>query len=1104
MIKRVKAFLLALVMMVLSVCTAFGDNTTLYAADGITVKLHYNRPDNDYSGWMVWFWPEGQGGADYQFAEEDGEQVATLDVAAGTMSVGYIIKTSSWAKDVDADQYIDIASVMSGTVHYYVESGEPGGKIVYGDDVTFGTRTKSATCDGAKTITVTMTGEIAEGELTELFAVLNKDGDNIEIASIVEGTNDNEFIITLAENVEENKSYYLTYEGNSLEISMPNPYSTEKFENNYTYDGDDLGANYTKESTTFKVWAPTAESVTLNLYTTGSDEEEGAADLGGYVMEAAEKGVWTLTIEGDLLNVYYTYTVCIDGENTEACDPYAKATGVNGNRAMVVNLDSTDPEGWENDSNPHAGENITDAIIYEMHVRDASIGDDSGVSEANKGKFLGLTETGTTVDGMGDTPTVLDHMKDLGITHLHLLPFYDYGSIDESSSEDAYNWGYDPKNYNVPEGSYSSNPYDGNVRITEAKQMVQALHENGISVVMDVVYNHVYDASSFCFNQIVPGYFSRINDDGSYSNGSGCGNDTASERSMVKKYIVDSVVYWADEYHIDGFRFDLVGLLDTETINAIIEEVHKTHPDVIFYGEGWTMSTDVTKDGYTMATQVNASETPEFAYFNDSIRDALKGSVFDQGAGFVSGATERESLINSAFLGASDWGGNGHEPSQTVNYASCHDNNTLYDRLKISRPDASRSDIIKMNNLAAAIYMMSEGIPFMQAGEEMLRSKVNADGSFNENSYNAGDSVNAINWASLESEDTSAVYEYYKGLIAFRKAHGALRLMTSEDVANTVTVIDGLEKNVVAYSVKGGINGETAEEMYLVFNANEEDVTVTLPEGAWDVYINGELAGTEVIETIKGGDTTVSAISALVLVKSDKDISDGSDNGNGDTYTGLLKQGDTWYYVENGVIKSDYTGLCKRESVWYYVEKGAVNFNYTGLCKHNENWFYVKNGAVKFDYTGLCKHNGNWFYVKNGVVDFTITGLCKYNGNWFYVKNGVVKFDYTGLCKFNGNWFYVKNGVVSFTSTGLCKYNGNWFCVKNGVVKFDYTGLCKFNGNWFYVKNGVVKFNYTGLCKHNGSWFYVKNGVVNFKYTGYVDHAGSKWYVKSGVIQKKA
>ncbi len=860
--RRVKAMFMAMVLLVMTVVPSFMDGMTVKAAEELTLKLHYHREDGVYDGWDVWLWEEGGDGGGYAFAEEDGEMVATKVITPGVTTVGFIVRTADWTKDINADQFIDISEMVSGTVHIYVESGVEGYTKEYGEDAVTGTKLTKARYDNeTQTITVNMTGTI-DGELASVFSIAGAEG-SIAVTEVTAGEQF-EYIVAVESPLELTKNYNITYEGNEYKIVMPNIYSTEAFEKEYTYTGTDLGATWSSDKTAFRVWAPTAEAVKVNLYASGT---AGTEDLIEQLeMQKDVNGTWVAEKAGDLNGTYYTYSVSINGTETEACDPYAKTTGVNGKRAMVIDLASTNPKGWENDTNPHAGENVTDAVIYELHVRDLSSDASSGIT--NTGKFLGLIETGTTTES--GIPTGLDHMKDLGITHLHLLPSYDYGSVDETQLDKAqFNWGYDPVNYNVPEGSYSTDPYNGAVRVKEMKEMVQGLHENGISVVMDVVYNHVYNASEFCFNQIVPGYFSRVNEDGKYSNGSGCGNDTASERAMVRKYIVESVKYWADEYHIDGFRFDLVGLIDTQTINEIVAEVHKDHPDVIFYGEGWTMDTDVTKEGYLMATQVNSKETPEFAYFSDTLRDALKGSVFENSErGYVSGAEGLESTIEQCFLGAPAWC---TTPSQTINYASCHDNLSLMDRIARSTPAEAREDRIRMNNLAAAIYMTAEGIPFMQAGEEMLRSKVKEDGGFDENSYASPDSVNSIKWDNLNEEEYQNTYNYYKGLIAFRKAHPALRMTTAADVEANVTPVEGLDANVVAFDIKGGANGDSAEGMYVIFNANNEEKQVTLPAGyAWDVYVNGEKAGTEVIESITNGTAKVAPISAMVLVRGEE------------------------------------------------------------------------------------------------------------------------------------------------------------------------------------------------------------------------------------------
>ncbi|MBR2048254.1 MAG: type I pullulanase [Oscillospiraceae bacterium] len=636
---------------------------------------------------------------------------------------------------------------------------------------------------------------------------------------------------------------------------MSDLYSTEDFERKYTYLGPDLGARWSKDSTAFRLWAPTAKSVTVCLYRSGDPDAQDA--VGRIPMKRAVAGTWTTDADGDLNGVYYTYLVELEDRVNEVCDPYAVTTGVNGQRAMVLDLSSTDPQDWDHDAPPHAGLPATDAVIYELHIRDLSTDPASGI--VNKGKFLGLTETGTaTPDGI---PTGLDHIKGLGITHLHLLPSYDYGSVDETKLDvPQFNWGYDPVNFNVPEGSYATDPYHGEVRVKEMKQMIKTLHENGISVVMDVVYNHVYEAKDFCFNRIVPDYFSRTKS-GAYSNGSGCGNDTASERSMVRKYIVDSVKYWADEYHIDGFRFDLVGLLDVQTINEIVATVHQSHPDVIFYGEGWTMPTDLTKPDVLMATQTNSHLTPGFAYFSDTLRDLLRGYVFDDHArGYIAGEPADPNLVAKCFMGCPDWC---PEPSQTVNYASCHDNMSLFDRLTVSTPEDTVADRIRMNCLSAAMVMTSQGIPFFQAGEELLRSKPRGDGSFEHNSYRSPDSLNQIKWNDLSRPEYAKVADYYRGLIALRKAHPTLRLPTADQVRQQVFPLAGLPANVTGFHLRGSVD-DSAQGLIVLFNPNRTAAAVSLPQGKWNVVVNADFAGTAPL-AIAEGSVEVAPISAMVL-----------------------------------------------------------------------------------------------------------------------------------------------------------------------------------------------------------------------------------------------
>ena len=850
LITRLTALLTALLLIIVCVpnfAEAAGN-------DGVTLCLHYDRPDDNYDGWSVWFWVEGSDAADVPLQEENGEMVARFSVPEGASSVGFIVKQPNWAaKDVDKDQFVDVAACLSGTVHVSVKSGVEGYEMAYGEDVITGIKVKEAVYREGEGIRVSLTQPLPETD--NGFTLTSPEG-NLEIASVT--AEDGTYVLETAQPLDLLGVYTLTCQGAEYAVRMPNVYSTEAFENTYTYTGEDLGATWSAEKTAFRLWAPTAASVKVSLYESGTAGTEDLLEQIDMIPDV--NGTWIAEKQGDLNGVYYTYLVEVGGKTVEACDPYARTTGVNGQRAMIIDLDSTDPEGWAEDTDPHAGKKITDAVIYELHVRDLSMDESSGIN--HKGKFLGLIESGTT--NPGGIPTGLDHMKKLGITHVHLLPSYDYASVDESRLETPqFNWGYDPLNYNVPEGSYSTDPYHGEVRVAEMKQMVKGLHDNGISVILDVVYNHVYNADAFCFNQIVPQYFSRVSDSGVYSAGSGCGNDTASERSMVSKYIVDSVKFWAEEYHIDGFRFDLVGLIDTDTINKVIEEVHKTHPNVIFYGEGWTMSTAVTKPGYTMTTQANSQAVPEFAFFSDTLRDCLRGSVFNNDErGYVAGIGGHTGTIASCFRGLPTWCKN---PTQTINYASCHDNMSLFDRLTQSTPDSSVEDRIRMNNLAAAITMTSQGVPFFQAGEEMLRSKPLPDGSFDHNSYCSPDSVNSLKWNDLNDEAYQKVCHYYQGLIAFRKAHPALRMTSAEDVAGHIENLAGLDFNVTGFRILPGANGED-QEFVMIFNPRSEATMVTLPEGKWDIFVNGEAAGLETLGTAET-EIQVAPISAMVLVK---------------------------------------------------------------------------------------------------------------------------------------------------------------------------------------------------------------------------------------------
>lgn len=635
-------------------------------------------------------------------------------------------------------------------------------------------------------------------------------------------------------------------------------YSSKEFETLYTYLEENLGAEWTADKTTFRVWAPTAKKVCVNLYTGGSSGREDKIE--SLALTPYKNGVWMVEKYGNLDGIFYTFLVETEQNVVEACDPYAKAVGINGDRAMVVNLAATNPKGWEMDQSPFIGRNITDAIIYEGHIRDLTVHKDSGIR--NKGKFLGLAEEGS-VNCKGDC-TGLDYIADLGVTHVHLLPFFDFASVDEER-QGAYNWGYDPKNFFVPEGSYATDSYRGEARIAEAKEMVAAFHRKGIGVIMDMVFNHVYDAEKFCFNNIVPGYFSRIDSEGVYSNGSICGNDTASERSMVREYIIQNVLYWAEEYHIDGFRFDLVGLIDIDTMNEMIERVHAIKPEVMFYGEGWSMPTRLTKDGIKLATQRNSYLTPDFAYFNDTMRNLLRGRNSDlKEKGYVNGAAGKSDCLKSNLMGIPYWSAS---PAQVVNYASCHDDLTLYDKFKAAEPMADRETLLRYYRLAAAVIFAAAGIPFIQAGEELVRRKVNADGTLNSNSYNAGDEINAISWDCLQDADCREMRDYYKGLIAFRKNHPALRMKDIREIRERIDFY-GIQKGeeTVCLIDCSGMDEETAVQLCLIFNPENEEKEICLPEGTWEIHVSNNRAGIkslgEVSEKVK-----ISPISCMFLIR---------------------------------------------------------------------------------------------------------------------------------------------------------------------------------------------------------------------------------------------
>ena len=633
------------------------------------------------------------------------------------------------------------------------------------------------------------------------------------------------------------------------------------------YSGNDLGASYSKKATTFKVWSPNAASVRVNICEHGSDNEGDAGSIMSRAMSLDKTtGVWSVTINGDLLNKYYTYSVTHGKTTKETADVYAKACGVNGQRSMVVDLSTTNPDGWENDKHVLV-QNQTDASVWEISVADFSSSESSGVSEANRGKYLAFTEEGTTVNGVqGASSTCIDYLKKLGVKYVQIMPFYDFGSVDESKNiMDQYNWGYDPVNYNCPEGSYSTNPKKGEVRIKECKQMIQALHNAGIGVIMDVVYNHTYTSDSW-FQRTVPNYYYRMNNDGTFSNGSGCSNDTASEHLMFRKYMIDSVTYWASEYHIDGFRFDLMGLHDVTTMNSIRTALDNLYADgsgsqILMYGEAWDMATNCD-EGTVLASQKNLKQLSDrIGAFDDTIRDAIKGSTGGTDGAFIQEGSRRANL-KTGIAGQSDTTtGWANVPSQCVTYASCHDNLCLYDKLVGSVYGADGKyrkryeDLVAMNKLSAAIVITSQGIPFSLGGEEFCRSK---DGD--ENSYASSRKENMLDWENVDLY--SDVIEYYRGLYKIRDAFAAFSDSTAA-TANSLTYLSDVPKGVTGYTINNTESGKWGQ-MCVIFNGSDSAQNVTA-KGDWVVLADNKTAGLRNIKNVVNS-VKVEAHSAVIMV----------------------------------------------------------------------------------------------------------------------------------------------------------------------------------------------------------------------------------------------
>lgn len=631
------------------------------------------------------------------------------------------------------------------------------------------------------------------------------------------------------------------------------------------YSENDLGVFWTPEKTRIKIWAPTAKIVELRLYKDGSS---GVAYHKTNLREN-ENGTWATVLSGDYEGKFYTFKIN-DGEWLEEMpDIYARCVGINGKRGMIFNPVKTNPEDWKNDCGPRL-KDFTDAIIYETHVRDFSIAENSGID--NRGKYLGFTEDNTKT--VGGFSTGLAHLKELGITHVHLLPVNDFATIDEEKPDDKYNWGYDPQHYNALEGSYATNPENGIVRIKEFKKLVQALHSAGIGVILDTVFNHTYFAKESVFNQTVPGYYYRQKDDGSFSNASGCGNEIASERLMVRKFIINSLKYWASEFHVDGFRFDLMGIIDLETMKNIRQELNKSNPGLFLYGEGWAADQSPMPENLR-AVKSNISQLPGIAEFNDDYRDALKGNHGNKKSkGFISGLSLREEAVKFGIVGATyhpqivydfvettkqAWA---VEPNQCINYVSCHDNYTLWDKLKLSQPKATDDELCKMVKLAGGLILTSQGVPFLHAGVELCRTK-----GGNGNSYKSPDSVNQIDWS--RKEEYFEVFEYFQKLIQLRKNHPAFRITSAEQIRKHLNFCTQYKTGLVSYCIEGKEVGDLWEKIILIFNGNSEMAKIPLPEGNYQLVAQLSEINENGLEEFVTDEVDVAGISMTILISTD-------------------------------------------------------------------------------------------------------------------------------------------------------------------------------------------------------------------------------------------
>ena len=833
-------------------------------------------------------------------------------------------------------------------------------------------------------------------------------------------------------------------------VSAGNYYNANYLESyaSKAYNESGLGSVYSKTSTTWKTWSPDASSVKLKLYTTGSDNEAGASAIGTYDMKKdSSTGVWSLNLSGDYKNKYYTYLVTVNGTTKETQDVYSQAVGVNGNRTMVVDLDSTDPSGWSDDKHVLFN-SASEAAVWEVHVRDFSVSKNSGVSEDNKGKYLAFAEGGTTLNSDTSSSAVstgIDYLVEQGINCVQLMPVYDYGSVKEdvASSSSNRNWGYDPVNYNAPEGSYSTNPYDGNTRITEFKQMIQALHDRGISVVMDVVYNHTFSNDS-CFNRTVPGYYYRMHSSSAYSNGSGCGNETASDKLMYRKYMIESVKYWAEEYHIDGFRFDLMGIHDITTMNDIRSALDGLYSDgsgkkILMYGEPWTGGSVAISDGCSQSKA--GSLNPRVGMFCDSYRDAIKGSTDGSDKGFVQGNTDKAGTVANGVTGK---GFSAQAPSQTIAYADAHDNLILWDKIVKSNGSSSwnstSSSLRGQVKKVMGLLLTSQGIPFMTAGSEFCRTKQG-----DTNSYKSSDAINEIDWSRVKTY--SDVAAYYKGLLEIRENYSPMKSSTF----NTPS-FQSTHGDVVAYTYSNNKSNEWGKVCVLVNASSTNDWPITLDGSGW---ADGTTAGLKSLGTVSGNTYTVPANSACVLVQSS-------------TFNNLKVSEKTFGTV----------------TIKHIDDSGNVLKTSTAKYADGTTYRTYPDTTILYDYT---------LKDTQGVTSGTVTGGKNYNVTYVYSSSGIR----SGYVTVN----YVDENGESIKDTVSTKYReGDSYSVPFTSIQGYQLDTDKYPANTTGTFNGTnttINFVYKALDSTSSVvHYYNSNNWSNVRCYAYTDggeEPNGKW-----------